>query len=293
MTTPATPASAQNTPAAPAASGAWKLSEVKRVRVPHLVRAKAAGQRNTWLTAYDALTGAIFDAAGIDVLLIGDSMGNVTLGYPSPIPVTLEEIITATRAVSSAAKRALVVSDLPMGTYEASPAQAHANAVRLIKEGGAHAVKLEGGVHMAPQVELLTSTGIPVIGHLGFTPQSLNTIGGHLVQGRGEDAEAKLLADALALQEAGASGVVLEMVPAPVAARVTEALRIPTVGIGAGADCDGQVLVWSDMAGMTDWSPSFAKQYAQVGAVLRQAAEDYAREVREGTFPDADHSFQK
>ena len=275
----------------PAPTEAWTLRGVKRVRVHHLSRAKAAGERITMLTAYDAVTGRLFDEAGLDLLLVGDSMGNTMLAAPNPIPVTLDEMIVATRSVSRVARRAMVVADLPFGSYEASPAQAHASAVRLVKEGGAHAVKLEGGRHMADQVRLLTSTGIAVVGHLGFTPQSENTLGGHRVQGRGDAAEAALLADSLALQEAGACAIVFEMVPAPVATRVTAALEVPTIGIGAGAGCDGQVLVWVDMAGMGDWSPRFAKQFAHLGPLLRRAAEDYAAEVRAGTFPDEAHSF--
>lgn len=275
----------------PPATPEWSLAAVKKVRVHHLRQAKQAGQRITMLTAYDAVTGRLFDEAGLDMLLVGDSMGNTMLASPNTIPVTLEEMIVGTRSVTRVARRAMVVADLPFGSYEASPAQAHASSVRLMKEAGAHAVKLEGGRHMVEQVRLLTSTGIPVVGHLGFTPQSENTLGGHRVQGRGEAAEAALLADSLALQEAGACSIVFEMVPEPVATRVSRALEIPTIGIGAGPGCDGQVLVWVDMAGMGDWSPRFAKQFAQLGPLLRRAAEDYAAEVRGGTFPDEQHSF--
>lgn len=279
------------TPATPATAPEWQLRGVKKVRVHHLRQAKAAGQRITMLTAYDAVTGRLFDEAGIDMLLVGDSMGNTMLATPNTIPVTLDEMIVATRSVSRVAQRAMVVADLPFGSYEASPQQCHASSVRLLKEAGAHAVKLEGGRHMTPQVRLLTSTGIPVVGHLGFTPQSENTLGGHRVQGRGDAAEEALLADALALQEAGVCSIVFEMVPQPVATRVSAALEVPTIGIGAGPGCDGQVLVWVDMAGMGDWSPRFAKQFGHLGPLLRQAAEDYAAEVRDGTFPDDAHSF--
>lgn len=275
----------------PSGERPWSLAHVARVRVPHLTRAKGAGQRLTMLTAYDALTARLFDAAGLDLLLVGDSIGNTMLGHDSPIPVTLDQMVVATRAVAGAARRALVVADLPMGTYEANAAQAHASAVRLVKEGGAHAVKLEGGRRVAAQVELLVSAGIPVVGHLGFTPQSENTLGGHRVQGRGETAET-LRADALALQEAGACAIVLEMVPSPLASALSRELAVPTIGIGAGAGCDGQVLVWVDMAGMDDWSPRFARQFAHLGPLLQQAAADYAAEVRAGTFPDAAHSFE-
>ncbi|WP_374234065.1 3-methyl-2-oxobutanoate hydroxymethyltransferase [Cellulomonas sp. ACRRI] len=243
------------------------------------------------LTAYDFATARIFDDAGIDLLLVGDSIGNTMLGHASPIPVTVDEMIPPTRAVVRAARRALVVADLPFGSYEAGPAQALATAARYLKEAGAHAVKFEGGVRVAPQIRALTDAGIPVVGHLGFTPQSENTLGGHRVQGRGDEAAERLAEDALAVQEAGAVAVVLEMVPAPVAARVTEILRIPTIGIGAGAECDGQVLVWTDMAGMGEWSPRFAKAFAPVGQLLGEAARAYAAEVRGGQWPDADHSF--
>jgi 3-methyl-2-oxobutanoate hydroxymethyltransferase len=264
---------------------------VRRVRVHHLEEAKQRGEKLTMLTAYDFVTARIFDDAGIDLLLVGDSIGNTMLGHASPIPVTVDEMIPPTRAVVRAARRALVVADLPFGSYESGPAQALATATRYLKEAGAHAVKFEGGVRVAPQIRALTDAGVPVVGHLGFTPQSENTLGGHRVQGRGDEAAERLAEDALAVQEAGAVAVVLEMVPAPVAARVTEILHIPTIGIGAGSECDGQVLVWTDMAGMADWSPRFAKVFAPVGQLLGEAARAYAAEVRGGAFPDADHSF--
>ncbi len=276
-----------STPAPPAAASA----PPKRVRVHHLAEAKERGERLTMLTAYDFTIARIFDEAGIDLLLVGDSIGNTMLGHASPIPVTVDEMIPPTRAVVRAARRALVVADLPFGSYESGPAQALATATRYLKEAGTHAVKLEGGQRVAPQIRALTDAGIPVVGHLGFTPQSENALGGHRVQGRGDEAAERLAEDAVAVQDAGAVAVVLEMVPAPVAARVTEILRIPTIGIGAGAACDGQVLVWTDMAGMGDWSPRFAKVFAPVGELLGQAARSYAAEVRGGAFPDADHSF--
>ncbi|UFU01672.1 3-methyl-2-oxobutanoate hydroxymethyltransferase [Ruania suaedae] len=264
----------------------------RRVRVHHLAAAKAAGERLTMLTAYDAPTARIFDAAGIDMLLVGDSIGDNMLALESTIPVTVDELVPAVRAVTRATRRALVVADLPFGSYEAGPQQALGNAVRMLKEGGAHAVKFEGGVRVAEHVRLLTNAGIPVVGHIGFTPQSENMLGGKRVQGRGDDAAERLCEDAVALQDAGAVAVVLEMVPAPVAARVSEILHIPTIGIGAGPQCDGQVLVWLDMAGMGDWSPRFAKQFARLGAALQQAASDYAGEVRSGTFPAPEHSYE-
>ncbi|WP_102508358.1 3-methyl-2-oxobutanoate hydroxymethyltransferase [Sanguibacter massiliensis] len=262
----------------------------RRVRVHHLREAKDDGRRLTMLTAYDLPTARIFDDAGVDMLLVGDSMADNMLGHENTLPVTLEEMIPAARAVARGARRALVVADLPFGTYEASPEQAHASAVRMMKEAGVHAVKIEGGRRITDQVRLLTQSGIPVVGHLGFTPQSENVLGGKRIQGRGDAAE-QLKSDALALQEAGAIAVVLEMVPAPVARDVTEILHVPTIGIGAGPDCDGQVLVWLDMAGMDDWSPRFAKQFGQVGAALSQAAKDYVAEVTGGTFPGPEHTY--
>ncbi|AEG44613.1 3-methyl-2-oxobutanoate hydroxymethyltransferase [Isoptericola variabilis] len=265
----------------------------KRVRVHHLAEAKARGEKITMLTAYDAVTATIFDAAGIDVLLVGDSIGNVMHGHATTLPVTVDDMIPAARAVARAARRALVVVDLPFGSYEAGPEQALATAVRVMKETGAAGVKLEGGRRSAAQIRALTDAGIPVVGHLGYTPQSENALGGPRVQGRGDDAAATLTEDAVAVQDAGAFAVVLEMVPVDVAARVTEVVHIPTIGIGAGPSTDGQVLVWTDMAGMTDWSPRFARRYAELGRVLRQAAEDYAEEVRSGAFPDAGTSFER
>ena len=267
------------------------ITERKRVRIHHLLEAKQAGEKLTMLTAYDSMTAKIFDDAGIDMLLVGDSIGDNMLSHPNTIPVTVDEMIVPTRAVSRAVTRALVVADLPFGSYEASPAQAHATAVRLFKEGGAHVVKLEGGERICPQVELLTGAGIPVMGHLGFTPQAENMLGGKRIQGRGNDAVEALKHDALALQSAGAIAIVLEMVPAPVAAAITEILHIPTIGIGAGVECDAQVLVWLDMAGMGDWSPRFAKQFGQVGKALKDAAQAYGAEVRSGTYPDPEHTY--
>jgi 3-methyl-2-oxobutanoate hydroxymethyltransferase len=264
----------------------------KRVRVHHLAEAKARGEKITMLTAYDAVTAQLFDAAGIDVLLVGDSIGNVMHGHATTLPVTVDDMIPASRAVARAAQRALVIVDLPFGSYEAGPEQALATGVRIMKETGAAGVKLEGGRRSAAQIRALTDAGIPVVGHLGYTPQSENALGGPRVQGRG-DASAALTEDAVAVQDAGAIAVVLEMVPVDVAAQVTEVLRIPTIGIGAGPATDGQVLVWTDMAGMTEWSPKFARRYAELGRALQQAARDYADEVRSGAFPDAQTSFQK
>lgn len=263
---------------------------VKKVRVQHLAETRARGERLTMLTAYDAVTARILDEAGTDMLLVGDSIGNVALGHESTLPVSLEEMVVATRSVARATRRALVVADLPFGTYEAGPEQALASAVRLVKVG-ANAVKLEGGRARAATVRALDEAGIPVIAHLGFTPQSVNKLGGFRVQGRGEEAADTLVADALALAEAGAVAVLLEMVPAPVAARVTETSPVPTIGIGAGPDCDAQVLVWTDMAGMTSWTPKFSAQFGQVGRALSDAARAYGTAVREGTFPGPEHTF--
>jgi 3-methyl-2-oxobutanoate hydroxymethyltransferase len=261
------------------------------VRVHHLQQAKERGERWAMLTAYDTYSAQVFEDAGIPVLLVGDSAGNVVLGHTSTVAVTVEDMLVLTKAVSRSTRRALVVADLPFGSYESGPQQAFDTAVRLMKEGGAHAVKLEGGVRAAPQIELLTRSGIPVMGHVGFTPQSEHTLGGFRVQGRGAGAE-QLLADAHAVQEAGAFAVVLEMVPAAIAGQVTKELTIPTIGIGAGPDCDAQVLVWQDMAGLNGGRvPKFVKKYADLRGELLRAAQEYATEVRDGVFPTADHSF--
>jgi 3-methyl-2-oxobutanoate hydroxymethyltransferase len=262
-----------------------------RVRVHHLQQAKERGEKWAMLTAYDTFSAAVFEEAGIPVMLVGDSAGNVVLGHTSTVPVTVEDILGMTRAVTRSTKRALIVADLPFGSYEASPQQAFATAVRMLKEGGAQAVKLEGGVRVAPQTRMLTENGIPVMAHVGFTPQSEHALGGFRVQGRGAGAE-QLLADAHAVQEAGAFAVVLEMVPADIAAQVTKELSIPTIGIGAGVDCDAQVLVWPDMAGLTSGRvPRFVKKYADLRGELLRAAREYADEVRSGVFPGPEHSF--
>lgn len=262
-----------------------------KVRVHHLAEAKARGERVVMLTAYDAVTARILDEAGTDMLLVGDSIGNVMLGHGSTIPVTMDEMLVATRSVARATRRALVVADLPFGSYEAGPEQALANAVRLVK-AGAHAVKLEGGRARAESVQLLTQAGIPVFGHIGFTPQSVNALGGYRVQGRGQAAADSLVDDALALASAGVVAFILEMVPASVGAQITELCPVPVIGIGAGAQCDGQVLVWTDMAGMSEWSPSFAARFGQVGAALRDAAQDFGSAVRAGAFPTKEHWFE-
>ncbi|PRY47463.1 ketopantoate hydroxymethyltransferase [Geodermatophilus tzadiensis] len=263
-----------------------------RVRIHHLQQAKERGERWAMLTAYDTYASAVFEEAGIPVLLVGDSAGNVVLGHSSTVPVTVEDLLLLTKAVTRSTKRALIVADLPFGSYEASPEQAFATAVRMMKEGGAQAVKLEGGARVAPQIRMLADNGVPVMGHVGFTPQSEHSLGGFRVQGRGAGAE-QLLTDARAVQEAGAFAVVLEMVPAELAAQVTKELAIPTVGIGAGADCDAQVLVWPDMAGLNGGRvPRFVKKYADLRGELLRAAREYADEVRSGAFPGPEHSFE-
>ena len=263
-----------------------------RVRVHHLQQAKERGEKWAMLTAYDASTASVFEEAGIPVMLVGDSSGNVVLGHSSTVPVTVEDILVMTKAVTRSTKRSLIVADLPFGSYEASPQQAFATAVRMMKEGGAQAVKLEGGIRVAPQTRMLTENGIPVMAHVGFTPQSEHALGGYRVQGRGAGAQ-QLLADAHAAQDAGAFAVVLEMVPAEIAAQVTKELAIPTIGIGAGVDCDAQVLVWPDMAGLTSGRvPRFVKKYADLRAELLRAAQEYADEVRTGVFPGPEHSFE-
>ena len=262
-----------------------------KIRTHHLQAMKADGERWAILTAYDYSTARLFDEAGIPVLLVGDSAANVVYGYDTTVPVTIDELIPLVRGVVRGAPHALVVADLPFGSYEASAEQALATATRFMKEGGAHAVKLEGGERVAPQIATITAAGIPVVAHIGFTPQSVNGLGGFRVQGRGDGAD-QLVADAIAVQEAGACSVVMEMVPAELAGQVTRKLTIPTVGIGAGAECDAQVLVWQDMAGYTGGKTAkFVKRFAEVGDDLRAAAAAYAGEVRAGTFPAAEHSF--
>src|SRR6202522_1890121 len=243
----------------------------RRVTIRDIGAAKARGEKWPMLTAYDALTAGIFDRAGIPVLLVGDSAAMVVYGHETTIPVTIDDLIPLTAAVVRGTSRALVVADLPFGSYQASPAAALHAATRFLKETGAHAVKLEGGYRVIRQVEELVAAGIPVMGHLGLTPQSVNAFGGDRVQGRGEDGE-RLLHDAKALQAAGAFSVVLECVPAPLAAQVTAELSIPTIGIGAGPGCDAQVLVWQDMAGLSPRVPKFVKKYADVAGALREAA---------------------
>jgi 3-methyl-2-oxobutanoate hydroxymethyltransferase len=268
------------------------IERPKRTRIPHLHALKERGERWAMLTAYDTYTAEIFDDAGIPVLLVGDSAANNVFGYESTIPVTVDELLPLVKAVVRGARSAFVVADLPFGSYQIGPEQALTTAFRFMKDGGAHGVKLEGGARFVPHVEALVGSGIPVMGHLGFTPQSEHALGGFRVQGRGAAAD-RLVEDALALQAAGAFSVVLEMVPADVAKRVTGELTIPTIGIGAGPDCDAQVLVWSDMAGMNrGHKPRFVKQYADLGATLLDAAQRFGADVRDGHYPAAEHSYR-
>ncbi len=280
------------------ADSVFGVPMTRRVRLPHLQAAKDHGEKWPMLTAYDQYTAEIFDEAGIPVLLVGDSAANNVYGYASTLQVTVDELLPLVKAVVRSTKRALIVADLPFGSYQASAEQAFATAIRFMQEGGAHAVKLEGGRRMSAQVEMLVGAGVPVMGHIGFTPQSEHELGGYRVQGRGNDAPLTgatgedLIADAVALERAGAFAVVLEMVPAVIAKRVTHELHIPTVGIGAGPDCDGQVLVWQDMAGLRSGKlPRFIKQYADLRGTLSAAATAYARDVVGGTFPTKEHSF--
>lgn len=263
----------------------------RRLTVRDLAEARLRHEKWPMLTAYDASTARVFDEAGIPVLLVGDSAAMVVYGHDSTIPVTVDELLPLVRAVVRGSSRALVVADLPFGSYQASPAQALETAARFMKEGGAHAVKLEGGAAVLPQVEALVAAGIPVMGHLGLTPQSVNQLGGYRVQGRGEAGQ-RLLLDAKHLEAAGAFAVVLEVVPSALAAQVTAALSIPTIGIGAGPDTDAQVLVWQDMAGLTPGrTAKFVRKYADLRQVLGDAAREWADDVVSGAYPAPEHTY--
>jgi 3-methyl-2-oxobutanoate hydroxymethyltransferase len=264
----------------------------RRIRIHHLQAMKDRRERWAMLTAYEQYAAAVFDEIGIPVLLVGDSAANNVYGYDSTLPVTVDELLPLVRAVTRSTRRSLVVADMPFGSYQESAVQALQTAVRFMKEGDAHAVKLEGGQRMTQQVDAIVNAGIPVMAHIGFTPQSEHGLGGYRVQGRGEAAD-RLLADALALEAAGAFAVVLEMVPAPVAAQLTKELRIPTIGIGAGPECDAQVMVWQDMAGLnTGPAPKFVKRFADLRSVLADAARSYADEVATGGYPGVEHSYE-
>lgn len=268
------------------------MIEVKKVRTSTLAQFKAAGQKFACLTSYDHMTAQIFDAAEIDVILVGDSAADNSLGYGSTLPITVEEMIPFGRAVAGSVKRALVVVDLPFGSYELSPAQALENSIKIMKQTGADAVKLEGGSARAETIQTLVSNGIPVMAHLGFTPQSVNTLGGFKIQGRGEGHEA-LISDALAVESAGAFAVVLEMIPAQLAGEISAKLRIPTIGIGAGAATDGQILVWTDFAGLSSAKPrKFVRRFAEIGKTLGEAARIYKEAVAKGAFPAKENEFE-
>lgn len=282
---PASPVSTETT-----ASGEAAITR-RRVRTHHLQQAKDEGRKFAMLTAYDQYTAEIFDEAGIEVLLIGDSAANNVMGHATTLPITMDEMIVFARGVSAGASHSLVVCDLPFGSYEVSPAEAIKSSVRLMKEGLVHAVKMEGGKHYADHVASMTAAGIPVMAHVGFTPQSEHSLGGYRVQGRG-DAAREVVEDAVALAEAGAFCVLMEMVPADVAAMVDAAVSVPTIGIGAGNATTGQVLVWQDMAGLRGGKQAkFVKQYADLRTVLGNAASAYRDDVRSGSFPGPEHSF--
>jgi len=265
--------------------------EPRKIRIHHLREMKERGERWAMLTAYEQYAAQTFDEAGIPVLLVGDSASNNVYGNETSLPVTVDELIPLVRAVTRSTQRALIVADLPFGSYQESPTQALRTSVRFMKEANAHEVKLEGGLPMVGQVEKLVTSGIPVMAHIGFTPQSEHGLGGYRVQGRGE-AGGGLLESAEALESAGAFALVMEMVPGDVAEQITKSLTIPTIGIGAGPQCDAQVLVWQDMAGMrTGRLARFVKQYADMHGVLLDAARQFAREVSDGSFPSEEHTF--
>ena len=263
-----------------------------RVTIAQIKEMKQRGEKIPMLTAYDYSTAKLLDEAGIPIILVGDSLGTVVLGYDTTVPVTMEEMLHHTRAVVRGAKNALIVGDMPFMTYHTGVADALRNAGRFLQEGGCQAVKLEGGVTVAEVVRRMVECGIPVMGHIGLTPQSVNQLSGHKVQGKTPAAAARLLADARALDEAGAFAIVLECVPAPLAKLITEKVSVPTIGIGAGKDCDGQVQVIHDALGLfTDFVPKHAKQYARLGEVIREAASTYIQEVQEGAFPTRKESY--
>ncbi|EKX62410.1 3-methyl-2-oxobutanoate hydroxymethyltransferase [Streptomyces ipomoeae] len=277
-------------PATDSSKALYGGKSTRRITVRDITAAKERGEKWPMLTAYDAMTASVFDEAGIPVMLVGDSAGNCHLGYDTTVPVTLDEMTMLSAAVVRGTSRALIVGDLPFGSYQEGPVQALRSATRLVKEAGVGAVKLEGGERSHRQIELLVESGIPVMAHIGLTPQSVNAMG-YRVQGRGEEAAQQLLRDAKAVQDAGAFAVVLELVPAELAAEVTRVLHIPTVGIGAGPDTDAQVLVWTDMLGLTGGRvPKFVKKYADLRTVMGDAAKAFAEDVVGGTFPLEEHS---
>jgi 3-methyl-2-oxobutanoate hydroxymethyltransferase len=263
-----------------------------KLPLPELVELKRRGQKLAMVTAYDFPSGRIADEAGVELVLVGDSAGMVVLGNDSTVPITTEELLMLTRAVTRGAKRPIVVSDMPFGSFQVSDEAAVANAVRFVKEAGADAVKLEGAGQTLSRVQAIVGAGVPVMGHVGLTPQSATMLGGFKAQGRTADKAERLYEDALALEAAGCFAVVLEAVPAPVAAAVTDALTVPTIGIGAGAGCDGQVLVWHDLLGLYEGkAPRFVKRYADLAAEAKRALEAYVDDVREGRFPEEQHTY--
>ena len=264
----------------------------KKITVPDVVAMKRDGKRVTMMTAYDAAFARLVDRAGIDVLLVGDSLGMVVLGYPNTVPVTMDDMVRHAAAVSRGTSRPLLVGDMPFGSYQSGPQDALRNAARFLKEAGMDAVKIEGGHETVDTVRALVENGISVMAHVGLTPQRVAQLGGFKTQARSARAARRLIDDAVALEDAGAFSIVLESIPAPVAAIVTERLSIPTIGIGAGIDCDGQVLVLHDVLGLFgDFKPKFAKRYADIGAQVLEALRAFDADVRAGTFPDAEHSF--
>jgi 3-methyl-2-oxobutanoate hydroxymethyltransferase len=269
-----------------------KAAREHRITIPTLIARKKRGGRIAMLTAYDFTFASIFDAADIDILLVGDSLGNVVQGQDTTLPVTLDEMVYHTRQVARGTRRAMVISDMPFGTYQISTEDAVRNACRCVKEGGAHAVKLEGGENVVGAIERIVAAEIPVMAHVGLTPQAVHRMGGYRVQGRDDAGRTRVIRDALAVEAAGAFAVVLEGVPEDLALEITQQLTIPTIGIGAGVHCDGQVLVMHDMLGLTEAPPSFVKQYANLGSIASQAARNFAEEVANSKFPDARHTYR-
>ena len=261
--------------------------------VATFAKMKANGEKISMLTCYDYSTAKLEEAAGINAILVGDSLGNVMLGLPDTLSVTMEDMITYGRSVARACHDTMVVIDMPFMSYQVSVEQAVMNAGRLMKEGRANAVKLEGGAAVCPQIKAITEAGIPVVAHLGLTPQSVNALGGNRIQGKSEEAAKKLIEDALAIDKAGAFALTLECIPAPLAQLITDKLSIPTIGIGAGAGCDGQILVYQDMLGLfSDYTPKFAKHFAELGKQMKEAFAAYVKEVQAGTFPAEEHTFK-
>jgi 3-methyl-2-oxobutanoate hydroxymethyltransferase len=267
--------------------------ETQKTTIPDLIEKKRQGKKISMLTAYDYPTALLVDRAGIDMILVGDSVGMVVLGYETTIPVTMDEMIHHTKAVTRGAQCALVVGDMPFMSYNTSEGDAIRNAGRFIKEGAADAVKLEGGASVETVVRAIVRAGIPVMGHIGLTPQTISQLGGFRVQGKTAEGARRIIDDAKTLEEAGVFSIVLEAIPAELASRITESVKVPTIGIGAGTNCDGQVLVYQDMVGLFDrFIPKFVKQYAQVGEIMLNAFRQFKEEVEKGVFPAEEHTYQ-